>query len=83
MESMIELPTGTCKECGVEFRMKREDQKFCSSVHRAKWHRRQQARGGPAVELLIAWRVSRGSKKGVLAEIARIVDKWIKEDRRV
>lgn len=78
---MIELPIRTCKECGEKFRAKREDQVFCRPQHRQKWHRRQQVRGGRAVELLIAWRKSRGGKKGALGEIARMVDEWIKEDR--
>lgn len=79
---MIELPIGKCAQCKIQFRQKREDQRFCSKPHRQAWHRKQQARGGPAVELLIAWRASRGKKAGVLAEIARMVDKWIKEDRK-
>ncbi len=79
---MIELPVGKCKECGVDFRMKREDQKFCDPAHRQKWHRRAQARGGAAIEKLIAWRVTRRSKKGALGEISRMVDQWITEDRK-
>ena len=77
---MIELPIASCKQCGTQFRQKREDQKFCSPAHRQKWHRKQQSRGGPAVELLISWRETRGGKKGVLADLARMVDGWIKED---
>lgn len=79
---MIELPIGVCAQCGIEFRQKREDQRFCCKPHRQKWHRKQQVRGGPAAELLIVWRKSRGRKNGVLAEIARMVDKWIMEDRK-
>jgi hypothetical protein len=71
----------TCKECKDEFRQSRKDQIFCCSQCRQKWWRRVELRGGQAVEKLIAWRVSRGSKKGALGEIAAMVDGWIKEDR--
>ncbi len=79
---MIELPIGKCKECGEKFRQKRNDQRFCTAEHRQKWHRRSQVRGGAAIEKLIAWRVSRGAKKGALGEIAHMVDQWITEDRK-
>ena len=79
---MIELPIGTCKECGTEFRQKRGDQKFCSPRHRQKWHRRAQVRGGAAVEKLIAWRVTRGGAKGALGDIAHMVDQWIRDDKK-
>ena len=57
------------------------DQIFCQSSCRQKWHRRVELRGGAAVEKLIEWRVSRGSKKGALTEITAMVDGWIKEDK--
>lgn len=78
---MKELPVKVCKECREEFRQGRSDQIFCWRGCRQKWHRRAELRGGAAVELLIAWRVSRGSKKGALGEIAAMVDGWIKEDK--
>jgi len=78
---MKDLPIKQCKECHEDFRQKRNDQKFCDAWCRQKWHRRVELRGGKAVELLISWRVSRG-KKGILGEIAAMVDEWIKEDRK-
>ena len=79
---MKELPVRTCKEptCRDEFRAKRNDQIFCQSGCRQKWHRRVEVRGGQAVEMLIDWRKTRGAKKGALGEIAHMVDGWIKED---
>lgn len=79
---MKELPIKTCKECGCEFRQGRRDQIFCTSSCRQKWHRRIELRGGAAVEKLIDWRKTRGSKKGALGEIAAMVDAWIMEDRK-
>lgn len=78
---MKELPVKVCKECGDAFRQKRTDQIFCQSACRKMWHRRTELRGGAAVEKLIEWRITRGSKKGILGEIAAMVDGWIKEDR--
>lgn len=78
---MKDLPITPCKECAEDFRQKRNDQKFCGAECRQKWHRRVELRGGKAVELLIAWRVSRG-KKGILGKIAAMVDTWVKEDRK-
>ncbi len=78
---MIELPIRTCKFDGVEFRAKRHDQSFCREKCRKMYHRRKEIRGARAVELLIAWRVTRGAKKGILGEIAAEVDTWIKEDK--
>jgi len=76
-----ELPVRKCRLCGDEFRAARHDQVFCSKEHRQKFHRRAELRGAKAVELLIAWRVTRGGKKGILGEIAAVVDGWVKEDR--
>jgi len=78
---MKELPIKVCKECKVEFRQGRSDQIFCEGSCRQKYHRRIELRGGAVVEKLIAWRQSRGSKKGALGEIAHMVDQWIKEDK--
>jgi len=76
-----DLPIRKCRFCGDEFRVKRQDQVFCSRQHRQAFHRRAEIRGAQATELLIAWRVTRGGKKGILGEIAAVVDGWIKEDR--
>ncbi len=78
---MKELPIRSCKECGEDFRQKRADQVFCSMACRHKYHRRAQVRGGRAVELLLQWRKTRG-KKGLLTDLAAMVDGWIKEDRK-
>lgn len=78
---MIELPVRKCRLCGGDFRQKRADQVFCKPAHRKTFHRRAELRGAKAVELLIAWRMTRGGKKGILGEIAAVVDGWIKEDR--
>lgn len=81
MKQENELPVRKCRFCGDEFRAKRIDQVFCTGKHRQAFHRRAELRGAKAVEMLIAWRVTRGSKKGILGEIANIVDEWVKEDR--
>jgi len=81
MKRENELPVRKCRFCGDEFRAKRHDQVFCGKAHRQAFHRRAELRGATAVELLIAWRVTRGGKKGILGEIAAVVDGWIKEDR--
>lgn len=76
-----DLPIKRCKNCGEEFRRKRLDQVFCQAECRQAYHRRNEVRGGRAVELLIEWRTTRGGKKGILGEIARIVDGWIRQDK--
>jgi len=77
---MKELPVRNCRMCGDDFRQKRIDQTFCQPSCRQKYHRRIELRGGKAVELLIKWRKTRG-KKGLLSDIAAMVDEWIKEDK--
>jgi len=77
-----ELPIAACRLCGEEFRQKRNDQRFCETACRKKYHRNIEQRGGRAVEMLIEWRNSRGSKKGALTKIAALVDSWIREDRK-
>lgn len=79
---MKELPIKECKFCGDRFRQKRHDQVFCGRRCRQTFHRRAEVRGGKAVALLIEWRRTRGGKKGILADIAHMVDGWISEDRK-
>ena len=81
MKKKNELGTTDCRFCGDEFRKARLDQVFCSKKCRQAFHRRAELRGGKAVALLIEWRVTRGGKKGILGDIAAVVDEWIKEDR--
>lgn len=76
-----ELPVCVCRECGNGFRQKRRDQVFCRPACNRKFYRRREIRGATAVEQLIAWRKTRGAKKGALTEIAAMVDEWIREDR--
>ena len=78
---MKELPIAICRECGGEFRQPRPEKLFCRNKCRYTWWRRKQIRGGQAVDMLIEWRATRGAKKGILADLAHMVDGWIREDK--
>ena len=56
--------------------------RFCGTKCRNAYFRQHQVRGGTAYPLLMEWRRTRGKRKGVLAELAALVDQWIEEDRR-
>jgi hypothetical protein len=76
----------TCPECGERFQTARADKRFCSaSCKRRYWHKAEQ-RGAQVYDLLIRWRRRRhepGGTKGILGQLAHIVDGWIQEDRRL
>ena len=70
-----------CLSCGGSLAGKRHDAKYCSNFCRNKWWRTAEVRGAQVYQLLIEWRTTRGNRKGVLGDIAHVVDKWISEDR--
>lgn len=76
-----ELPVMECPECHGTFRQKRKDQIFCQHTCNRRFYARKGRRGAKAVDMLKEWRETRGSKKGVLGDIAHMVDGWIRDDK--
>lgn len=72
-----------CKWCEVSFQPVRLAQDFHSDTCRRKWWSLARGRAGQIYELAYRWRKHRkdGKGKGLLSEIAHIVDQWIIEDR--
>lgn len=54
---------------------------FCSKRCTRAWWSMARRRGGQVYRDLIEWRTTRGKKKGAIANIAHVVDGWIKEDK--
>lgn len=78
----IELPVGTCRDCGKSFRMKRTDQVFCLPRCNRNFWSRCQKRGGVLYPMLVKWRKSRGrDRSATLSDICAILDNQIAEDQ--
>lgn len=71
-----------CKMCLVRFKPVRVDQCFCGEKCRNSWNYRAASRGRAAYDLLVKWRRTRGKRKGVLSDLAFLVDAWLDDDRR-
>lgn len=80
-DEIVELPVGRCRECATRFRKKRHDQIFCHPNCKKAWWRRAEDRGKQAYPMLMEWRRTRGTKKGVLSDLAHLVDGWVADDK--
>lgn len=70
-----------CHLCGAPFKSRRADAHFCPGTdHRKQFHGRVQERSREAYPVLIAWRL-RPRRAGAWAELTRMVDRWLREDR--
>lgn len=78
----IEHKPMACKFCGAKFIPSRAHQEFCTRGHRIEFHKIAAARGGQVYEKLMRWRLSRGRQKGLLGDVAAVIDGWIDADRR-
>ena len=81
-EPDIELPVGTCRDCGKTFRLSRNDRVFCSHRCNRNFWSRCQKRGGVLYPMLVKWRKSRGKdRSATLSDICAILDNQIAEDQ--
>ena len=70
-----------CRHCGGSLKALRPGADFCSVACRSSWWVTARNRGGQAYALLLDWRLTRGTKKRVLGDLAHLVDGWIRQDR--
>ena len=74
-----------CRMCGAQVRRLkprgRSRTEFCSQECQRKWWVIAKQRGGQIYKLLIEWRTTRGTRKGVVGDMAAMIDGWISEDK--
>ena len=76
-----DTPERACRFCGGSLAGRDFRSEFCSPTHKDLWWRKARTRGGQAYSLLMEWRSTRGKRKGLLGDLAWMVDQWIAEDR--
>lgn len=76
-----DTPRRTCRFCEGSLAGLDHRALYCSTTCRERWWQRARVRGAQAYSMLIDWRLTRGGKKGILGDLAHLVDKWIQEDR--
>lgn len=74
-------PDRKCRRCGVSLVGLDYRSEFCGKTCRDRWWQQARVRGGTVYQLLVDWRTTRGKKKGILGDLAFIVDGWIAEDK--
>ena len=70
-----------CRRCGASLAGLDYRSEFCGKTCRDRWWQQARVRGGAAYALLVEWRTTRGRRKGVLADLAHLVDGWLAEDK--
>lgn len=56
--------------------------RFCGERCKTAHFNQARTRGAQAYPLLLEWRRTRGKRKGLLGDLANLVDLWIEQDKR-
>jgi len=72
-------PVSFCRECGHPYWPRRDDQEYCSSTCRSKYHKRRYERGAQLYDFAMEWRGKR--LKGGFTRLCQIIDEWLRDER--